>query len=207
MNRIEKSPARKLADLEDHLFFLHGNLSHLKDDLAHYKPLATELRVLICLASRTEGLLWRLVDEYNVSDAVRLHVAGLRIKPDYALATELSFCVANISRPNPSLEAVLPSRIYSFRKIVKNYEAAYLLGESYTHEKIIRSIAEQMGSAHEDNGIELPIATMEKILINGIEPYVNILAIDAEITLEIGERVLAEAERNGIYTRQRNLRR
>lgn len=201
-NRIEKTATRKLADLEDHLFLLNQHLSNLNNDLAYIKAVAAELRVLICKASGTEGLLWRLVDEYGVSDAVRLHVVG-NLNPDHPMAQGINFSMIRISRPNPALEAMLPSRLCIFRMIIKECEAVYSLGESYTYERIIRAIAEQMGSAHEDNGIEPPVAEIEKILINGLRPYVSILRLIGEITAEIGERVIAAAETKGVYVRKR----
>jgi len=202
-HRIPKPQARKLADLEDHLYLLRGHLRGLRDDAAHIKALATELRTLICRSSGTEGLLWRLVDHYAVSDEVHLHVAG-RVNPDHPLARGLSFAVAIIQRPTPQLEPKLPSAIYSFREIIKECEAVWTLGmKSYTHEQLIRAVAEQVGSAHEDEGIEPGISAIEDILINGVAPYVSILAVSAELTLEVAERVLEQAEATGGYQRRR----
>lgn len=202
-NRIPKTLARKLADVEDHLYLLRGHLHGLKDDPAHIKARAAELRTLICRSSGTEGLLWRLVDHYGVSDAVHLHVAG-RVNPDHPLARGLSFAVAIIQRPTPALEPKLSSAIYSFKEIIKEYEAVWTLGmKRYTHEQLIKAVAEEVGSAHEDEGIEPGLSAIEDILLNGVAPYVPILAVNAELTLEVGERVLEHAEAVGGYRRRR----
>jgi hypothetical protein len=202
-HRIPKSPVRNLADLEDHLYLLRGHLRGLKDDPAHIKALAAELRTLVCRSSGTEGLLWRLVDHYGVSDAVHLHVAG-RVNPDHPLARGLSFFVALIQRPTAALEPKLPSAIHSFKAIIKECEAVWTLGmKSYTHAQLIKAVAEEVGSAHEDEGIEPGLSAIENILINGVAPYVPILAVNAELTLEVGERVLEHADAVGGYRRRR----
>jgi hypothetical protein len=202
-HRIPKTPARKLADLEDHLYLLRGHLRGLTEDIAHIKAMAAELRTLICRSSGTEGLLWRLVGHYGVSDEVHVHAAG-RVNPDHPLARGLRFAVAIIQRPTPGLESKLPSAIHSFKAIIKAYEAVWTLGmKSYTHEQLIKIVAEEVGSAHEDEGIEPGLSAIEDILINGVVPYVPILAVDAELTLEVGERVLERAEMLGVYQRRR----
>ena len=67
-DRPRKTLARKLRDLDDHLHFLKESLLKLATgDLAYLKPMAAELRVLVCKSSGTEGLLWRLAEELNLS--------------------------------------------------------------------------------------------------------------------------------------------
>jgi hypothetical protein len=66
----------KLSALDDQLFFLRESLHGLKEDTTHFQALSGELRSLICLSKRNEGLLWRLVDELKVADAVHIHLAG-----------------------------------------------------------------------------------------------------------------------------------
>jgi hypothetical protein len=52
-----------------------------------------------------------------------------------------------------------------------------------------------MGTAHEDEGLEPALVDLRSIYINGIEPFIPVLATDAELTLEIGERILRHAEK------------
>jgi len=51
-----------------------------------------------------------------------------------------------------------------------------------------------MGTAHEDDGLEPALTQLSAIFINGVEPYIGVLSMDAELTLEIGERVMEAAE-------------
>jgi hypothetical protein len=115
--------------------------------------------------------------------------------------------VFNISRPDPALEAPwpkgIPRGLHSFKDIIKHVEAVYCMGETYTHEELIKVIARQMGGAHEDDDLVLPLAAMKEILINGAEPYVQILVTNAELSLEVGERVIASAEQAGDYMRRK----
>ena len=76
-NRIPKTLDRKLRDLDDHLYFLRESLLKLSNgDGAYLKTLAVELRVLVCKVSGTEGLLWRVIDEVTLHDAVHVHLLG-----------------------------------------------------------------------------------------------------------------------------------
>lgn len=200
--RVEKAAQRKVADLEAHLFLLRDHLYRLGEDLAHLKALAAELRVLVCWCDPTEGLLWRLAEKYQVSDEVEVHLPG-RVNPDHPLSKGLKLGVAYISRPDPSLAPRLPCGVYILREVIKRAEAVYSLGRSYTHEQLVRAIAEQMGAAHEDEGVEPALGAMEDLLIQGVAPYVRILSTDAELVLEVGQRVIATAEREIGYQRQR----
>jgi len=56
-----------------------------------------------------------------------------------------------------------------------------------------------MGSAHEDDEIEPALANLGQIFVNGIEPYVEVLAKDSDFVLEVGERVLDHAVANFGY--------
>lgn len=202
--RIEKSTERNLADLEGHLYLLRENLRGLRSDAVHIKVLAAELRTLLCFSSGTEGLLWRLADEFGVNDKVILHVTGA-VNPDHPLARGLKFAVVFIQRPGPHADPKLPpAASYSLQELIKQAQAVWVLGmRGYTHESLIKAVAQQAGSAHEDKGLEPGLSAIEDILIQGVHPYVPLLAIDAELAIEVGERVIAAAEASGKYRRRR----
>lgn len=201
-NRIAKTDARRLSDLEDHLYILRYELKNLKQDIAHLKVLSGELRTLLCLSSGTEGLLWRLIRRFDVTDQVRLHVAG-SLDPDHPLAKGLRLAVVPIARPNREWEKHIPSRLYSFKNIIQSGEPVYTLGKSYTYEKLIKMVAEQTGVCHEDDGISPGLASIEEVLLNGIPSYFLAFRIITEITLQIGERVLAKGELLKAFHRHR----
>jgi hypothetical protein len=205
VTRQKKSLETKLRDLESELYLVRRDLEGLPKDLAHLKSLSTQLRALLCLSSGTEGLLWRLAEELNVADHVVLHVPG-RVNPDHPLikGKGLIILVVPNQRPGPHVDPQLPpAATYSFRQVIKEDEAVWASGKSYTHEMLIKVIAQQIGTAHESDDIEIGLATMEAILIQGVQPYVRILILDAELTLEVGDRVLAAAEARGLFRPKR----
>ena len=201
--RVPKTLERKLSDLDDHLFLLREHLHHLHEDEAHLKIIATELRVLVCLSSWTEGLLWRLVNELGVSDSVHLHITG-NVNTSHLHAQGLTFAFVPIARAGLG-DPRLPPRHFSLRMVVKEHEAVFLSGQGLTHEYLIKAIAQQMGSAHEDEGVEVALAELGEMFLSGVQPYIPILAMDADLALEVGERVLEKAEQTLGFVRKERI--
>jgi hypothetical protein len=93
---------------------------------------------------------------------------------------------------------------YSLREVIKTHEAIYVAAiqdEEYTHELLIGAIAGQMGSAHEAEGLDHRLVRLHEVLINQEPLYGPVLGFDAELTLRVGERVLAHAEQRRGYRR------
>ena len=191
--RIPKTLTQKLADLDDHLFLLSHHLHCLQEDQAHLKVIAAELRTLVCFSSRTEGLLWRLVDELDVSDLVHLH-AFEGVKHDHPRARGLHFVAVPLYRAGEGPPGLPPAAFYPLRDILKTFEAVFVAGKGLTHEYLIKAIAQQMGSAHESDDVEPALVDMGQIFVNGVQPYIPVLALDGELTLEVGGRVLRDAQ-------------
>jgi len=201
LQKIQKTLHQKLMDLDDHLFIVREHLYCLTEGTAHLKVLSAELRTLVCLSSGTDGLLWRLADELKVSDIIYLHLAG-NVNADHSLSRGLMFAFVPLQRAGLG-HPKLPPDYYSFKNIIKESEAVFVSGKGLTHEYLIKAVSQQMGTAHEDDGIEYALNDLRQIFINGVEPYVSILATDADLTLEIGERVLEVAEREAGYQRKK----
>jgi len=201
-NRIEKSELRKLAELEDHLYLLRGQYHDLSRDPAHLSLLAAELRALVCFSSGTEGLLWRLAQAIGVSDVVTVRAVG-GINPRHPLSRNLRLFVPTLLRPDPRLPAGFQCQDIEMRILVKECLGAYSLGKTFTHEQLIKKIAEQVGSAHIDDGVEPALAAMEEFLVSGQPTYFPTLAFLAQLTLEVGERVIAAAVASGRFKRRR----
>lgn len=146
----------------------------------------------MCRSSGTDGLLLRLSTELGVSDEVALHLPGKLIQ-DHPLVQGLQFLIVPIFRAGKGDPRLAPDN-YSLQDVIKEGEAVVALGKPLTHEYLIKAIAQQMGSAHEDEGIEPALTQLAGVFINGVEPYVGVLATDAELSLEVGERVLEKAE-------------
>jgi len=189
--RINKTIERKLADLDDHLFLLEDNLRRLDEDDAHLKVIAGELRLLICFSSGTEGLLWRVSKDIGTSDEIILHVPK-NVDRTQPLSVGLIFSYDPIEIPGLRDPMSIPS-CHSFHTVINNHEPVFICGKGITHEYLIKAVAQQMGSAHEDEGIEHRLLELETIFVQGVKPYIPILKTDAKLTLQIGNRVLQEA--------------
>ena len=200
-NRIPKTLEDKLSDIEEHLYLLRYHMSHLNEREAHLKGLVAELRVLVCFSSGTEGLLWRLADKLDVSDKVYVHFLG-SLNTQHPLSKGLDLdllpplCRGGEGHPQ------IPPNHWSLKYMLKKGDAIIVLGKQLTHEYLIKVIAQQMGSAHEDEGLEEVLVEMRDIFVTGVQPYIPILAADADLTLEVGSRVLDKAERKLLFVRK-----
>lgn len=201
-NRIPKALFHKLDDLDAHLFIVREHYRKLNESTSHMKVLSAELRTLLCWSSGTEGLLWRLVNELDIDDRIYLHVPGDLIE-DHPLAQGLQFSIVPIQRGGKG-DPRLPPYNYSFKEVIKERQALIASGKPFKHEYLIKAIAQQMGSAHEDDGLEQMLVDLKSILIGGLEPYIPVMATNAELTLEVGERVLENAEKSLGYRRHRH---
>lgn len=201
--RFPRSLEEKLRALDDHLFLLRTELEGLREgEPAHLKVIAAELRTLVC-HSWVEGLLWRLADELNVSDDVFL-CEGARINRDHPLARSLQFFGGRNFRGERGPDW-LPRVRESLRYVFKTWEAIYVPSVSdveITHEYLIKAVAQQIGSAHEDDGIEPILSRLREVLVSGTESYAHVLVFDADLTLQIGERILDAAESQRAYRRR-----
>lgn len=198
--RVRKSLPQKVLDLDSHLYLLRSHLSNLTESASHLKAIAAELRTLLCRSSGTDGLLYRLIEELGVDDRVNLHIAG-DLDQDNPITQSLQFAFVPVRREGQG-PAEIPPYDHSFRAVIRDAQALVAAGKPLTHEYLIKAVAQQMGSAHEDEGLEPALAQLSGIFINGVEPFIEVLAMDAELTLEVGERVLEAAEKRGILQRQ-----
>ncbi|MBW2037845.1 MAG: hypothetical protein JRI41_10275, partial [Deltaproteobacteria bacterium] len=198
-NRIPKTIKRHLYDLDHHLFILRKLFHKLNEGEARLKVLAAELRILLCKSSGTDGLLWRLVEKLKVNDQIDVQTFK-GVNTDHPQARGLHFALIPFFKSGFGPPEI-PSAKISFEEIIKTFEAVFIGGKGLTHEYLIKAIAQQMGSAHEDEGLEPSLVQLNQIFINGVQPYIPILASDAEFTLEIGERILEKAEQTTGFKR------
>lgn len=200
-SRIKKTLAHKLSDFDEHLFLLRESLNRINEREAHLKILAAELRVLVCLSSGTEGLLWRLIDEFGLSDEVYVHYLG-RVNTGHPMARGLVLALIPPILRGGEGDPEIPPSHQSLKRMLKEGDAVFVMGKGLSHEYLIKAIAQQMGSAHEDEGLEPALDELQHIFVNGLNPYIPTLKADADLILELGERVLDEAEKRGLYTRK-----
>jgi hypothetical protein len=172
----------------------------LSGEDAYLKALAAELRVLVCRSSGTEGLLWRIAEELSATDEVHVHLPG-NVDISHPLANGLSFSFIPILRAGEGDPRL--STIHSpLRGILKDCEALFVSGNGYTHEQLIKAVAQQLGSAHEDDGVEPHIAELGDIIFDSTPSLTHLLVSDAEYTLEVGDRVMEVASQRVGYQRK-----
>jgi hypothetical protein len=200
-NRVPRTLPELLQALDAQVYVLRNSLHCLKEDLAHLRTLAVGLRTLVCESSGTEGLLWRLVDEFHVSDEIMLECGG-EVNRDHPLSRGLALATIPLWRQGKGPPGLTPEN-HSLRDVIKHHEAIYVAAVQdvvYTHELLICAIAGQMG-AHEAEGLDHRLVRLNKFLINQAQLYVPVLAQDAGLILQICERVLDHAEHTGLYRR------
>ena len=122
--RIAKSLDEKIRDLDHHQLLLREALHGFSRDPAYLKSIAAELRTLVCDSFETEGLLWRIANELNVSDAILLE-AAVSLKKDHPINAGLRFATIPLNRPGTAAPGIKPG-FHSLKKIVKDYEAVHL---------------------------------------------------------------------------------
>ena len=175
--RVAKTLDRKLRDLQYHSHQVRQLLHEPRQSEEHIKALAAELRVLLCLSGKTEGLLWRLIDALHLDDTVYVHQPP-SFDPAHPLASKrvLSFCRlhrADLWSGSP------PVAKQSYRRIIKEFEAAFAAGVSLTHERLIRKVAEQTGTGHESDNVDVGLLDLSAVSLAGSGLLPQLLATDA----------------------------
>ena len=200
-DRIPKTRDRLLGDLDDHLFLLKEAFLLLRaGDEAYFKVLATELRTLVCLSSNTEGLLWRIVDKLRADDSVYIHSYG-RFNLNHPLVIGLDFAEVPVYEGGQGDIRILPKK-HSLKRIIKFHHAALVRGKPYTREEVIRASAQQIGSAHEDDGIDKYLIDLITTTFGELPSLYKILLCDAKLALTVGDNVLAAANLMSGYTKK-----
>ncbi len=203
--RILKTFTRRLLDLDEHLFLLQQAIKSLnKGESAYLKSLSAELRVLVCFSSGTEGLLWRLAEELKVKDYVYIHLPPAGIKKEHPLARGLQMAFIPIARAGMG-DPRLPQVHISLKTVIKECMAVYVSGRCIAHEQLIKAVAQQMGSAHEDQGVEPYLVELCDMILSNTQPITTILIADALLVLEVGSRVLEQAENVNGFTRKHKI--
>ena len=141
------------------------------------------------------------METLDVSDKVYVHfLESLHTQHPLARCLDL-YLLPPLCRGGEG-EPGIPPNHWSLKYMLKKGDAIIVLGKQLTHEYLIKVIAQQMGSAHEDEGLEEVLVEMRNIFVNGVQPYIPILAADAELTLEVGSRVLDKAERKLLFPKR-----
>lgn len=191
--KIPKTLNRLLKDLDDHLYLLKEAYDGVRaGEMAHLKALSAELRVLVCLSHDTEGLLWRLAERLHVEDTVSIHFVGT-LDTTHPLALGVRFAFVPLMKAGEG-DPRIPPGTFSLKDIIKKGEALFITGRGYTYEDLIKHVAQQIGSAHEDSGVAPHLVELSEINLGGRGPLVEVLLSVASMVLEVGARLLNQAQ-------------
>lgn len=197
-SRILKSNVRNIKDLDDNLFLVRRQLDGLRNDPAYFKVLVAALRTLICTSSGTEGLLWRVAENLDVSDRMRIHGFG-GFNLDSPQARGLRLAVGPVFRLGEGPPG-MPEADVSLREFVKDSEGIFFAGKGITWEQMIKIWAQQMGLSHESEDVDPALVALHQFPISILALQQALVTI-TEFAIEIGERVLACAETDHRYVR------
>ncbi len=178
--RVKKAPHRMVGDCETNLrFLLEACELYLGGDEDRYKQVAAELRVLVCKTPSNKPLLLDLMEVYGFAYEVPLPQGGPPvIEPSHDL-------VVNPERPGiDNIETVY--RPVPLREFVNRGLAVYMRPWCYTNQALTVAVAQQLGSSHEDESIEEPIAQMHYIHVGGDLSYERVLIGFASVIVKAG---------------------
>lgn len=184
--RIPKLPEERLRDFESHLYFLWDAVRLYPRQVERYKQIAAELRVLVCRSGKNKPLLLDLMDEYDFEHLVLppgVDPDGPPVKPhpvpmvgendvparrrlqerlDAAYAAGDPDALASIDAEFAALALPVP-----FREWIDRGVAVFIAPHEYSNKELVLAIAQQAGSAHEDDSVEEPIIQMRQFTIAG----------------------------------------
>lgn len=188
--RLQLTLQDRLRTLDDTLYLLTDALSGLQfGGDVHLQTITTGLRSLVCRSTK-EGLLWRLVEHYGISDTVDVHLPG-HVDTTHPLTKGLSFFYVPIVKAGYGVSD-FPAQPHSLKSIIKTHELVFLLGKGYTHEQIIKASSQQLGLAHHDDSVDEHLAELGEVLFSNRVSLVRMMEIDVMLVNEVGERLLAE---------------
>jgi hypothetical protein len=88
------------------------------------------------------------------------------------------------------------------KEIIKECEVL-VEGTIYTHESLIGSVAAQMGSAHEDDGVDPHLVDLTRTILANQPLLIHLLCSDAQLVLELGETTLETLPRETGFVRKK----
>ncbi len=209
--RIPKSPARRLAECESHLYFLSDARRLYEQEEDRFKQVAAELRVLVGDHRPERRLLCAMMSEYGFAFAVQppgppferqpIPTVGWRDDPQHqALTEEVAAALgdeaklAQVLKKQAALRRPMP-----FDEYVDRALAVYIAPHDYSYRDLVLAVAQQLGSSHEDTAIDVPLAQMESVRICGDLGYVAPLIKLADLVLTIGSLFIAHVVKQDGY--------
>lgn len=194
MKRIPKTKEQLLEACETHLIMLNQALTLYPTQRYQYKHVASELRVLVCDFGRNKPLLLDLMDEhgfaYDVKPQGENPVPLINWQEDTLFEKSIYEPVGQLLIEGKIEEA---EKIISkhrkpipLRQFVKNGLAVFIKPHNVSYQVLIKSIAEQEGTSHEDRDVDEIVYQLKNIRIGGEESHIASLISFANLINEVG---------------------
>lgn len=209
--RIHKAPEQRLVEAETHLYFLWDARRLYRDQPDRYKQVAAELRVLVAEHKPDHRLLISMMDHYGFTyevqppgpplDKQSIPMVGWRDDPtQHALATELEDALGK----GEKLEAVLQKqaalrRPVHFSEYVEKGLAVYIAPYDYSYQDLVRAVAQQEGSGHEDRLVDESLAQMHSVRLGNEETHIAVLINFADLVIKVGSFFITHVVHNHGY--------
>ncbi|MBI3468213.1 MAG: hypothetical protein HY000_34850 [Planctomycetes bacterium] len=165
-----------------------------------YKQVAAELRVLVCETKENKPLLLDLLDGFGLQYLVQSD-------PELPLPLQM---VGDIGKtPTEDFSTLSPHEIWAryranakpipLREFVNCGLAVFIRPHEFSHRDLILAVAQQIGSAHEDRSVEVPLLELEHFLIGGYSGYGASLRSVGFLVLQAGRYLICHLAENNEY--------
>jgi len=201
--KIPKSKELLLRECEEHLFMLKDALSLYRSQRYRYKQIAAELRVLVCEFRSNKPLLLDMMDEYGFTYEVQpWGRSPIPLIGDIDSSLNKKIGQLLIEGKHQEADKLISSRRKPIllRYFVKKGLAVYMRPNEISYNTLIRKIAEQEGSSHEDRGVDSEVNEMKNIHLGGEESHIACLINFSDVVVEAGQKFFEFLSENGHYT-------
>lgn len=199
--RIQKSPLQRIEECETHLYFLWDALRLYARERDRYKQIASELRILVADHRPKRRLLLSLMKEYGFEHNVEpprvpihgpIPMIGWRDDPqDTALSEEIAAAIGDEQKLKSAFEKqAAMARAIPLSEYVEKALAVSIAPFNYSYQDLVLTIAQQVGSSHEDEAVDEPLVRLRQVLIGGSEGHIAPMIAFADLILDVGERFI-----------------
>ncbi len=211
MKQIRKTSEQRLRECETHLYFLWDAQRLYVQEPDRYKQIATELRVLVGDHKPKRRLLLMMMQEYTFNYQVQppgppfdkqpIPLVGWRNDPVHqALAQEVQAALGDEEKMIAVLEKQTAlRRPIPFPEYIEKGLAVYIEPYDYSYSKLVRDIAQQVGSSHEAYEVNEPLVQMQNVILGNEESHIAVLIQFADLVIRVGFMFIEHVVQNYGY--------
>jgi hypothetical protein len=160
---------------------------------------AAELRVLVADHNPKNRLLLEMMKEFNFDYSVQppgppfdkqpISMVGWQKDPDHqALTQQVQDAMGDPRKMEDALAAQAAlRRPIRLPEYIESGLAVYIKPYDYSFGRLVRDIAQQIGSGHEGLNVDAPLAQMGNIVIGGEESHIAALLKFADLIIHVGQ--------------------